>query len=67
MANWIITVSFPALKDISLGLAYGFYALCAILSFLFVSRWVKETKGRQLEDMDGGDGAGSTVPERGVA
>jgi SP family sugar:H+ symporter-like MFS transporter len=53
VANWAITVSFPALKDISLGLAYGFYAVCALLSGLFVLRWVKETKGRALEDMDG--------------
>jgi SP family sugar:H+ symporter-like MFS transporter len=51
VANWLITVSFPALKDLSLGVAYGFYALCAVLSFLFVSRWVRETKGRSLEDM----------------
>jgi hypothetical protein len=34
-----------------LGLAYGFYALCAILSGLFVWRWVEETKGKHLEDM----------------
>ena len=49
-ANWLITVSFPALRDV-LGVAYGFYALCAILSFLFVWRWVEETKGKSLEDM----------------
>jgi SP family sugar:H+ symporter-like MFS transporter len=52
VANWLITVSFPGLKDISLGLAYGFYALCAVLSFVFVARWVHETKGRTLEEMD---------------
>ena len=49
-ANWLITVSFPALRDV-LGVAYGFYALCAVLSFLFVWRWVEETKGKHLEDM----------------
>jgi MFS transporter, SP family, sugar:H+ symporter len=52
VANWIITVSFPPLKDLSLGLAYGFYALCAVLSLVFVARFVRETKGRALEDMD---------------
>ena len=51
-ANWLITVTFPGLRD-HLGLAYGFYGLCAVLSFLFVLRWVQETKGRQLEDMTG--------------
>jgi SP family sugar:H+ symporter-like MFS transporter len=51
VANWLITVSFPALKDASLGLAYGFYSVCAVLSFFFVLRWVKETKGKELEEM----------------
>jgi MFS transporter, SP family, sugar:H+ symporter len=49
-ANWLITVTFPALRDV-LGLAYGFYAVCAVLSLLFVMRWVQETKGKSLEDM----------------
>ena len=44
---------FPPLKDISLGLAYGIYATFAVVSFLFVARWVRETKGVQLEDMKG--------------
>jgi MFS family permease len=51
-ANWAITVSFPGLRN-HLGLAYGFYGLCAILSFIFVWRWVQETKGVSLEDMHG--------------
>jgi len=51
VANWLITVSFPSLKEASLGLAYGFYAVCAVLSFLFVLRWVRETKGMELEEM----------------
>jgi SP family sugar:H+ symporter-like MFS transporter len=49
-ANWLITVSFPGLREV-LGIAYGFYALCAVLSFIFVWMWVQETKGRHLEDM----------------
>ena len=36
-----------------LGLAYGFYGLCAVLSVMFVWRWVMETKGVHLEDMHG--------------
>jgi sugar porter (SP) family MFS transporter len=51
-ANWAITVSFPGLRD-HLGIAYGFYGLCAVLSGLFVWRWVMETKGVSLEDMHG--------------
>jgi sugar porter (SP) family MFS transporter len=53
IANCLITASFPALGDFSLGVAYGFYAICAVLSFLFVYRWVQETKGMHLEDMQG--------------
>jgi sugar porter (SP) family MFS transporter len=51
VANWIVTVSFPTLSDISLALAYGLYAAFALLSFFFVLRYVEETKGKQLEDM----------------
>ncbi len=53
VANWVITVSFPGLKDVSLALAYGLYALFALLSFLFVMKFIAETKGKQLEDMEG--------------
>ena len=53
VANWVITVSFPGLKDLSLGLAYGLYATFALLSLLFVWRFVQETKGKSLEDMTG--------------
>jgi SP family sugar:H+ symporter-like MFS transporter len=52
VANWLITVSFPSMKDLSLALAYGFYAACALLSLFFVIKWVRETKGKELEDMD---------------
>ncbi|MEV0945164.1 sugar porter family MFS transporter [Rhodococcus sp. NPDC049939] len=50
-ANWLITVTFPSMMDFSLGLSYGFYAVCAVLSLVFVLRWVKETKGVELEAM----------------
>ncbi len=53
VANWIITVTFPSLKDVSLALAYGLYAAFALLSFFFVLRFIEETKGKQLEDMHG--------------
>ena len=52
VANWVITVTFPPLKDFSLGVAYGIYATFATLSLLFVLKFVRETKGRTLEDMD---------------
>jgi SP family sugar:H+ symporter-like MFS transporter len=52
IANFAISQTFPMLRDV-LGFAYGFYALCAVLSFFFVWRWVEETKGMHLEDMHG--------------
>ncbi|GGP09679.1 sugar porter family MFS transporter [Nonomuraea glycinis] len=51
VANWLITVTFPALSAWNLPLTYAMYALFAVLSFLFVARWLKETKGRRLEEM----------------
>ncbi|SEG36572.1 MFS transporter, SP family, sugar:H+ symporter [Nonomuraea solani] len=51
IANWAITVSFPALAEWNLPLTYAMYAFFALLSFLFVARWVRETKGRKLEEM----------------
>lgn len=50
MATWTIIVTFPALRH-TLGVAYGFYTVCAVLSFVFVSRWFRETNGVSLEDM----------------
>ncbi|MFC4913591.1 sugar porter family MFS transporter [Actinomadura gamaensis] len=52
IANWLITVTFPWLSGMSLGLAYGLYTAFAALAFVFVWRSVPETKGRELEDMD---------------
>jgi SP family sugar:H+ symporter-like MFS transporter len=54
MANFAITMTFPImLTTIGLASAYGFYALCALLSVIFVIKMVKETKGKTLESMQG--------------
>ena len=52
IANFIVSETFPGLVGISLGLAYGLFTLGALVSFFYVSRYVKETKGVQLEDME---------------
>lgn len=52
VANFAISTTFPIFSDIGLTFAYGFYAACALLSFVFVLRKVPETKGRELEDME---------------
>jgi MFS family permease len=51
IANFIISVTFPPLANIGLGFAYGIYTLFAFLAVLFVIKFVKETKGKELEDM----------------
>ncbi len=51
LANFAISTSFPKMAEIGLSFAYGFYTLFALLSLLFVAKFVPETKGRQLEDM----------------
>ena len=53
IANFAISVSFPALAKISLPATYGFYALSALVSFFFVRALVTETRGRELEQMEG--------------
>ena len=52
ISNFLISQTFPTLADIGLGVAYGLYTAFAVLSLLFVAKYVKETNGRQLEDME---------------
>ncbi len=51
IANWAITASFPSLADWNLSATYVVYAGFALLSIPFVLLFVKETKGKALEDM----------------
>ena len=53
-SNFAITMTFPMLlASVGLGGAYGFYTVCAALSVLFVLKMVHETRGIELEDMQG--------------
>ena len=52
VANFLITVTFPALADFSLFFTYGMYASFAVLSFLFVFWKVPETNGMSLEESE---------------
>lgn len=52
IANFLVTVSFPAMSSWSLPLTYGLYALFAALSFAFVALRVPETKGMELEQTE---------------
>lgn len=53
-SNFGITITFPILLvSIGLGGAYGLYTVCAILSIVFVAKMVRETRGIELENMQG--------------
>jgi sugar porter (SP) family MFS transporter len=53
LANFAITSSFPPMAQFSLPFSYAVYAAFAALSFVFVWRLVRETRGVELEDMPG--------------
>lgn len=51
-SNFTITMTFPILlASIGLGLSYGIYAGFGLIAYFFVKYFIKETKGRTLEDM----------------
>ncbi len=52
IANFIVSTTFPPLlKSFGLGAAYGLYTIAAAISIFFVVLLVKETKGKELEQM----------------
>jgi SP family sugar:H+ symporter-like MFS transporter len=51
IANWAITASFPSLAGWNLSATYVIYTCFAVLSIPFVLKFVKETKGKKLEEM----------------
>ena len=53
-ANFAITFAFPIMA-VGWGLAasYTFYAVCAVISFFLVAWLVHETRGKELEQMEG--------------
>jgi len=52
LANFTITMTFPVLLgSIGLAGAYGLYTISAFISIFFVIKYIKETRGIQLEDM----------------
>tara|TARA_R110000744_G_scaffold256325_3_gene371799 strand:+ start:9918 stop:11318 length:1401 start_codon:yes stop_codon:yes gene_type:complete len=53
-ANFIVTFTFPIfLASIGLAGAYSIYAIGALISIVFVFKLVQETKGKELEEMQG--------------
>jgi SP family sugar:H+ symporter-like MFS transporter len=53
-SNFLVTMMFPTmLAGIGLAGAYSFYFIGAVVSIFFVIKFVHETKGIELEDMQG--------------
>jgi SP family sugar:H+ symporter-like MFS transporter len=53
-ANFLISFSFPVMAaKLGLALSYSFYAVCAVISFFLVQKLVHETRGKELEQMEG--------------
>ncbi len=51
-SNFLITITFPMLLgSIGLGISYGIYAAFGVVAFVVVRKFVKETKGRTLEEI----------------
>ncbi len=53
-ANFAVVQTFPPMAS-GLGLAttYGFYTVSAVISFFLVKSFIRETKGKELEEMEG--------------
>ncbi len=53
-ANFLVVQAFPPMAG-SLGLAgtYAFYTVAAFVSYFLVKSLIKETKGKELEEMEG--------------
>ncbi len=50
-ANFIISMTFPELAKMGLGVAYGVYTFFAFVAIFFVIKFIQETRGRTLEEM----------------
>ena len=53
-SNFAVIMTFPILlASIGLAATYGLYTLAAVISIFFVRKYVHETKGKELEQMEG--------------
>lgn len=53
-SNYLIAQSFPIMAaTLGLAVSYSFYGVCAVISFFLVGKFIHETKGKELEEMQG--------------
>ena len=54
LANFAISSSFPTMAArLGLTISYTFYGVCAVISYFLVAKLIRETRGRELEQMEG--------------
>jgi MFS transporter, SP family, xylose:H+ symportor len=51
-ANYLVSSTYPMMMEFSGGMTYGIYGVMSVLSALFVWKFVPETKGKSLEQME---------------
>jgi SP family sugar:H+ symporter-like MFS transporter len=53
-ANFLVAFSVPVMAaKLGLTVSYTFYGVCAVISFFLVQKLVHETRGKELEQMEG--------------
>ena len=53
-SNYLVAQSFPLMAaGLGLAVSYSLYAAAAVISFFLVQRFIHETKGKELEAMEG--------------
>jgi len=51
-ANYFISSTYPAMMEFSGGLTYSFYGIMSLLSAIFIWKFIPETKGKSLEELE---------------
>ncbi|MCM3611743.1 D-xylose transporter XylE [Planococcus sp. MERTA32b] len=51
-ANYFVSSTYPPMMEVSGAMTYGIYGIMSILSGLFVWKFIPETKGRSLEELE---------------
>ncbi len=59
LSNWLVSATFPVMNENSYlvdtfnnGFAYWIYGIMSVLAAVFVLKYVPETKGKTLEEMN---------------
>lgn len=51
-ANYFVSSTYPAMMEVSGGVTYSIYGIVSLISAIFIWKFVPETKGRSLEELE---------------